>query len=217
MSLRTADFDYPLPEHLIALRPADRRENARMMVVYREEARWEHRAFVDFESFLRPHDMVILNDTRVIPARVFSDDGRLELLLLEPLGPLSWRCLVKPGKKLRVGASITAGGVTGVVREVYEDGDRRIDFEVPLDVNRVGNLPLPPYFGRPADASDQERYQTVFAKADGSVAAPTAGLHFTDELLKRIPHAFLTLHVGAGTFRPVQTEAVDEHPMHSVK
>jgi S-adenosylmethionine:tRNA ribosyltransferase-isomerase len=215
MTLRTSDFDYPLPERLIAVRPPERREDSRMMVVHRDEGRWEHRRFADFESFLRAGDLVVLNNTRVIPARIFSDDGRLELLLLEPLGALSWRCLVKPGRKMRMGAVITAGGVRGVVSEIYPDGDRRIDFESPLDVDRVGNLPLPPYFGRGADDTDRERYQTVYAKSDGSVAAPTAGLHFTEALLARIPHAFLTLHVGAGTFRPVQAENPEEHPMHS--
>ncbi len=215
MSLRTSDFDYPLPELLIAVQPPERREQSRMLVVYKDEGRWEHRLFADFESYLRDGDLVVLNDTRVIPARVFSDDGRLELLLLEPLGPLSWRCLVKPGRKLREGALILVGGSTGVVREVYADGDRRIEFDAPLDLARVGKLPLPPYFERAAVALDEERYQTVYAKAEGSVAAPTAGLHFTQGLLARIPHAFLTLHVGAGTFRPVQTEVLEEHPMHS--
>ena len=171
--------------------------------------------FAEFESFLGEGDLVVLNDTRVIPARIFSDDGKLELLLLESLGPLSWRCLVKPGRKLRAGSSITAGGATGTVGEVYPDGDRRIDFDRPLDLERVGKLPLPPYFERAADEQDYERYQTVYAKSDGSVAAPTAGLHFTEGLLQRIPHAFLTLHVGAGTFRPVQTEVLEDHPMHS--
>jgi len=215
MSFRTSDFDYPLPEHLIAVRPSEQRERARMMVLYRKEARWEHRFFCEFESFLKSGDLVVLNDTRVIPARVFSDDGKLELLLLESMGALSWRCLVKPGKKLRAGASIVAGGATGIVCEVYPDGDRRIEFDKPLDLGAVGRLPLPPYFEREADQLDEERYQTVYAKCDGSVAAPTAGLHFTNELLSRIPHGFLTLHVGAGTFRPVQTEILEEHPMHS--
>lgn len=186
-----------------------------MMVLYRKEARWEHRLFSEFESFLIPGDLVVLNDTRVIPARVFSDDGKLELLLLESMGALSWRCLVKPGKKLRAGASIVAGGAKGTVCEVYPDGDRLIVFDKPLELGTVGRLPLPPYFGREADKLDEERYQTVYARSDGSVAAPTAGLHFTSELLRRIPHGFLTLHVGAGTFRPVQTETLEEHPMHS--
>jgi S-adenosylmethionine:tRNA ribosyltransferase-isomerase len=215
MSLCTADFDYPLPEHLIAVRPPERREQSRMLVVDRQAGRFEHRLFAEFESFLSAGDLVVLNDTRVIPARVFSDDGRLELLLLEPLGPVSWRCLVKPGRKLREGAVIVAGGITGVVREVYADGDRRIEFDAPLDLERIGNLPLPPYFERAAEALDETRYQTVYARAEGSVAAPTAGLHFTESLLARLPHAFLTLHVGAGTFRPVQTEVLEEHPMHS--
>jgi len=186
-----------------------------MLVVDRKAGRFEHRLFSDFESFLSAGDLVVLNDTRVIPARVFSDDGRLELLLLEPLGPVSWRCLVKPGRKLREGGVIVAGGITGVVREGYTDGDRRLEFDAPLDLGRIGNLPLPPYFARAAEALDETRYQTVYARAEGSVAAPTAGLHFTESLMARLPHAFLTLHVGAGTFRPVQTEVLEEHPMHS--
>ncbi len=215
MSLRTADFDYPLPEELIAVQPPEHREDARMLVLYKDEGRWEHRRFRDFEQFLRPGDLAVLNDTKVIPARVYSDDGKMELLLLEQLGPQAWRCLVKPGRKLRTGAVIVAGGITGTVRDVYPDGDRLIEFDAPLDLDRMGQLPLPPYFGRAAQEPDKERYQTVYARADGSVAAPTAGLHFTRPLLDRIPHAFVTLHVGAGTFRPVQTENLDEHPMHS--
>lgn len=215
MQYSTSDFDYPLPESLIAVRPLKGREQSRMMVVFKDENRWEHHMFADFERFLREQDLVVLNDTRVIPARLFSDDGKLELLLLEQLESRCWRCLVKPGKKLRKGAEIVSGGVRGVVLEVFPDGDRCIQFEVPLDLAKVGQLPLPPYFSRNPEPTDLERYQTVFAKNDGSVAAPTAGLHFTPELLSRVPHTFLTLHVGAGTFRPVQTESLDQHPMHS--
>jgi S-adenosylmethionine:tRNA ribosyltransferase-isomerase len=215
MSLRTSDFDYPLPEALIAVHPCSHRENSRMMVVYKDQGRWEHRAFADIECFLKPEDILVLNDTKVIPARIFSVDGRSELLLLEPVGEHSWRCMVRPGRRLRVGAVIHAGGVTGKVMEVYENGDRLVDFGAPLDLNKFGQLPLPPYFERQATQEDYERYQTVYARAEGSVAAPTAGLHFTESLLQRIRHAFLTLHVGAGTFRPVQTEILADHPMHS--
>lgn len=186
-----------------------------MMVVYKDEKRWEHVFFSDFERYLRPEDIVVLNDTRVIPARVFSDDGRLELLLLEQLGPRSWLCMVRPGRRMRIGARFQAGGVTGEVVEVYPNGDRRLDFDAPLDLSRIGRLPLPPYFNRVATPEDHERYQTVYARAEGSVAAPTAGLHFTEGLLARIRHTFLTLHVGAGTFKPVQAEELAEHPMHS--
>jgi S-adenosylmethionine:tRNA ribosyltransferase-isomerase len=215
MSLLTADYDYHLPESLIASYPPEHRDDARMLVLFRKEGRWEHRRFRDFPDYLQPGDLTVLNDTRVIRARVFSDDRRIELLLLEQIGPALWRCLVKPGRKMRVGASVLIGGVCGTVREVFDDGDRLVEFAVPLDLAQVGQLPLPPYMEREAQVADQERYQTVYAREEGSVAAPTAGLHFTQELLGRIPHAFLTLHVGAGTFRPVQVETVTEHPMHT--
>lgn len=215
MSLLTADYDYELPESLIAVRPPERREEARMLVVDRVSGRWEHRGFRDFISYINAEDLVVLNDTRVIRARLFSDDGRVELLLLEQLTPCSWRCLVKPGKRMRVGAVTRVGGVEGRVMEVFDDGDRRVDFSEPLDLERVGALPLPPYMQRQAQQGDLERYQTVYARVEGSVAAPTAGLHFTPEILERLPHAFVTLHVGAGTFRPVQSDSITEHPMHT--
>jgi S-adenosylmethionine:tRNA ribosyltransferase-isomerase len=215
MTLRTSDFDYPLPEALIASHPPERREDARMLVVHRSEGRWEHRRIADLPEYIRPGDLAVFNDTRVIPARVYSDDGRLELLLLEAEGPATWRCLVKPGRKLRVGAEFKAGGVTGIVQEVFPDGDRLIAFDAPLDLQRVGELPLPPYMGRAAELEDKERYQTIYAREEGSVAAPTAGLHFTPELMASLPHAFVTLHVGTGTFRSVLTETLEDHPMHS--
>jgi S-adenosylmethionine:tRNA ribosyltransferase-isomerase len=215
MSLRTSDYDYRLPEGLIAAHPPLRREEARMLVLHRREGRWEHRRFSDFPEYVGPKDLVVLNDTRVIRARLFSEDGRVELLLLEPTGPLGWRCLVKPGRRMRVGAEVVVGGIRGRVLEVLEGGDRVVEFEQPLDLERVGSLPLPPYFEREAGAEDLERYQTVYARVEGSVAAPTAGLHFTPEILRAVPHAFLTLHVGAGTFRPVQVDSIEEHSMHT--
>jgi S-adenosylmethionine:tRNA ribosyltransferase-isomerase len=215
MSQLATDYDYPLPEELIATRPPERREAARMLVLHRFEGRWEHRLFTDFPQYLRAGDLVVLNNTRVIRARVYSDDGRMELLLLEQLSPVRWRSMVKPGRKLRVGSQFVAGGIRATVLEIFEDGERLLEFEHPLDLERIGELPLPPYMGRAPEAADVERYQTVYASEEGSVAAPTAGLHFTCELLERIPHAFLTLHVGSGTFRPVQVERIDEHPMHS--
>ncbi len=215
MSLRTSDYDYALPDALIAAHPPERREDARMLVVHRAEGRWEHRLFRDFSNYLSDGDLVVLNDTRVIRARLFSDDGRIEMLLLEALGATRWRSLVKPGKRMRVGSEVMVGGVVGRVLEVLEDGDRIVEFERPLDLERVGRLPLPPYMERQAEAIDGERYQTVYSRVDGSVAAPTAGLHFTPEILVQIQHAFLTLHVGAGTFRPVQSECITEHVMHT--
>ena len=215
MTLRTSDFDYPLPEHLIAHVPAPRRDSSRMMVLHRSEGRIEHRQVVDFPSYLKEGDLAIFNNTRVMPARVFSDDRRIELLLLERLEDASWRCLVKPGRRMRLGSRVEVGGVAGRVAEVLEDGDRIVVFERPINPHEVGVLPLPPYIDRVATEEDWARYQTVYAQEEGSVAAPTAGLHFTSEMLEQIPHEFVTLHVGVGTFRPVQVEDPAEHPMHS--
>lgn len=215
MTLKTLDFDYTLPEGLIAVHPPKLRNQARMLVLHRKEGRWEHRNFGDFEDYLCESDLTVLNDTRVIPARILSEDGRMELLLLEPTAPRCWRCLVRPGKKLRVGAEFAAGGARAVVRHIFEDGDRLVEFDSEPDLHRIGELPLPPYFGRAVSEDDKDRYQTVYARAEGSVAAPTAGLHFTEDLLARIDHAFVTLHVGSGTFRPVQSETLECHPMHS--
>ena len=215
MSLRTADYDYALPDELIARHPLARREDSRMMVLHRAEQRIEHRMFRDFPTFLRPGDLVVLNDTRVIPARVFSDDGRIETLFLEMLRENVWKCLVKPGRKMRLGASITIRGTVGVVIGIEPEGERVIEFAGPIDLDAAGELPIPPYFNRAVEPADAERYQTVFARERGAVAAPTAGLHFTPELLAQIPHAFLTLHVGIGTFRSVLTDDLSAHRMHA--
>jgi S-adenosylmethionine:tRNA ribosyltransferase-isomerase len=158
---------------------------------------------------------VVLNDTRVIPARVYSDDGQIEFLFLEAVRENVWKCLVKPGRRMRIGKKVTVTGATGEVLEICPDGERIIAFDAPIDLEKAGELPLPPYFGRDVEAADAERYQTVYARERGAVAAPTAGLHFTPEILSRVPHTFLTLHVGVGTFRPVQAEALSEHRMHS--
>jgi S-adenosylmethionine:tRNA ribosyltransferase-isomerase len=185
-----------------------------MMVLHRASQRIEHRLFADFPSFLLPGDLAVLNDTKVIPARAFSDDGRIEFLFLEQTGPNRWLCMVKPGRKLPLGASTSVGAIPGVVQEILPSGERLIQFDAPVDLDRIGQLPIPPYLGRPADSSDTDRYQTIFARHPGAVAAPTAGLHFTPAILARVPHAFITLHVGAGTFRPVQTERITDHTMH---
>ena len=217
MSQRTSDYDYTLPEALIARYPSERRDAARMMVLHRADGRIEHRMFRDFPSYLRAGDLVVLNNTRVIPARAFSDKGNVELLFLEAVGltPHTWKCLVKPGRRMKLGASLSVGGVSGKVVGIEPEGERIVAFEKAVDLERVGELPLPPYFERRPDAADTERYQTVFARESGAVAAPTAGLHFTPELLAQVPHAFLTLHVGVGTFRPVQVEEISAHRMHS--
>lgn len=215
MGLRTSDFHYELPEALIASRPLAERAASRMMVVHRDSGRIEHRMFRDFPEYLRPDDLLLLNDTKVIPARVHADDGKIELLCLDRLSPLEWRCLVKPGRKMRVGHSVVVGGTRGLVVEVFDNGDRLIRWEAVVDLDAHGHLALPHYMGRADELADRDRYQTVFAREEGAIAAPTAGLHFTPDLLAGLRHDFLTLHVGVGTFRPVQVETPEEHVMHS--
>ena len=215
MSLLTSDYDFALPESQIARYPLPRREDSRMLVLHRAERRIEHRHFCDFPAFLREGDLVVLNNTKVIPARVFSDDGKIELLFLEAAGENTWKCMVKPGRRMRLGRTVTVGGVTGTVIGMLETGERLVRFEAPVDLEKVGRLPLPPYFERENEPDDTERYQTVYADAPGAIAAPTAGLHFTPEILTQVPHAFVTLHVGAGTFKPVQAERITDHVMHS--
>ena len=217
MSLRTVDFDYHLPDELIAARPLAEREASRMLVIHRDSGRIEHRMFREFPGFLKPDDLLVLNDTKVIPARVFSDDGKIELLCLDRLSPVEWRCLVRPGKRMKPGRTVTVGGITGTVAEVFENGDRLIRWGAHVDLEKHGHLALPHYMGRDDELSDRERYQTVFAREEGAIAAPTAGLHFTPGMLEKLPHAFLTLHVGVGTFRPVSAEVVTDHVMHSEK
>lgn len=215
MSLRTSDYEFELPPELVARYPLPRRDASRMLVLDRTEGTISHRSFTDFPSYLRDGDLVVLNDTRVIPARVFSDDGRIEMLFLEPVDAKIWKCMVKPGRKMRLGARVLVKGCGGEVREILPDGERIIAFDAEPDLDAWGHLPLPPYMERAADGADAERYQTVFARERGAVAAPTAGLHFTPEILSQSPHTFLTLHVGVGTFRPVQVEEIGEHRMHS--
>ncbi len=215
MSLLTSDYDYTLPEGLIARHPLPQRDGARMMVLHRDGQRIEHRAFRDFPGYTRPGDLVVLNDTRVIPARVYSDDGRIELLFLENLREHVWQCLVKPGKKMRLGALVHVRDVPGVVIDILPEGERIIEFKGPVDLDAAGELPLPPYFEREVEAADSERYQTVFATERGAVAAPTAGLHFTPDILAGLHHTFVTLHVGVGTFRGVHADDLTAHRMHS--
>ena len=217
MALRTTDFDYHLPDELIAARPLAERAASRMLVVHRDGGRIEHRMFRDLPEFLRPDDLLVLNDTRVIPARVFADGGNLELLCLERLSPLLWRCLVRPGKRLKAGRALRVGGITGTVAEVCANGDRLIRWDAPVDLDHYGHLALPHYMGRADELADRERYQTVFARHEGAIAAPTAGLHFTPVMLEQLPHAMLTLHVGVGTFRPVSAAVVADHLMHAEK
>jgi S-adenosylmethionine:tRNA ribosyltransferase-isomerase len=210
-----ADYDFALPAELIASRPLAQRDASRMLVLHRGSGQIEHRNFRNLPDYLHPGDMVVLNNSRVIKARLLSHDRRIELLLIESLGIRKWNCLVKPGRKMRPGFGFLIADTTAHVREILEDGSRIVEFDSEPDLERFGSIPIPPYLHRDADAEDEIRYQTVFAEAAGSVAAPTAGLHFTPELLSRIPHTQLTLHVGIGTFLPVKVERVADHRMHS--
>ena len=215
MSARLSDYDYVLPRELIAQRPLERREESRMMVLHRARENIEHRQFRELKAFLQPGDLLVLNDTRVLSARRFSDDGAVEFLFLEHLGRARWKCMVNPGRKMRVGATTTIDNVRLRVEEITADGERIVAFDKHLDVYAGGSMPLPPYLNRPSDETDAAHYQTVFAREPGAVAAPTAGLHFTSEILSEIPHTFVTLHVGPGTFLPVRSEDIAEHRMHA--
>jgi S-adenosylmethionine:tRNA ribosyltransferase-isomerase len=215
MSARLSDYDYVLPHELIAQRPLERRDDSRMMVLHRFEQKIEHRRFRELKTFLQPGDLLVLNDTRVLPARRFSDDGVVEFLFLEHPEPRRWKCMVTPGRKMRVGATATIDDVFLRVETITANGERIITFDKDVDIYAGGSMPLPPYVKRPSDETDAARYQTVFAREPGAVAAPTAGLHFTSEILRKIPHTFVTLHVGPGTFLPVRTEDIAEHRMHA--
>ncbi len=215
MSSKLSDYDYPLPEALIAKRPLAQRDESRMMVLHRGSQTIEHRQFRDLKAFLQSGDLLVLNNTRVLPARRFSDDHAVEFLFLEKLGSARWKCLVKPGRKMRAGAATKIDNVLLRVEDILPNGERVVALADDVDLYAYGSMPLPPYIGRESDSADNERYQTVFAQNPGALAAPTAGLHFTPELLSEIPHAFVTLHVGPGTFRPVHSENVAEHRMHA--
>ncbi len=215
MSARLSDYDYVLPRELIAQRPLERRQDSRMMVLHRAEQKIEHRQFHELRTFLQPRDLLVLNDTRVVAARRSSDDNAVEFLFLERLGPMRWKCMVTPGRKMRVGATATIDDVCLRVETITADGERIVAFDKDVDVYANGSMPLPPYVNRPSDETDAARYQTVFAREPGAVAAPTAGLHFTSEILSEIPHTFVTLHVGPGTFLPVRSENIAEHRMHA--
>jgi len=215
MSTRLNDYDYVLPRELIAQRPLKRREGSRMMVLRRAEQKLEHRQFCELRAFLHPGDLLVLNDTRVLAAQRFSDDGDIEFLFLERLGSERWKCMVSPGRKMRIGGTTTINNVCLRVDEITAAGERIVTFDRDIDVYAGGSMPLPPYLNRPSDKTDTTRYQTVFARESGAVAAPTAGLHFTPGILSEIPHTFVTLHVGPGTFLPVRSERITEHRMHA--
>jgi S-adenosylmethionine:tRNA ribosyltransferase-isomerase len=214
MSLRTADYDYPLPDELIASYPAVRRDESRLMLLDREKQQVTHLRFADFVDLVQPTELVVLNDTKVIPARIRFPDRNAEMLLLEEVDTLTWRCLVRPGKSFPVGRTFLIKGHLGTVVQIVDEGDRLIRFDRPFDLDKIGEMPLPPYITRAPETIDSERYQTVFAAHAGAIAAPTAGLHFTPEILARLPHEFLTLHVSAGTFKPVKAAVITEHRLH---
>ena len=225
--MKTHDFYYDLPEELIAQTSLEKRDTSRLLCLNRETGQWEHKHFYDIIDYLNPGDCLVMNDSRVLPARLLGHrptGGAVEVLLLRDLGDRCWECLCKPGRKMQVGSEVIFGNgeLTATVRAVQEDGNRVVEFHytgIFLEVlERLGKMPLPPYIK--AELEDQERYQTVYSREVGSAAAPTAGLHFTQELLdairaKGVNTAFVTLHVGLGTFRPVKTEEVLEHHMHS--
>jgi S-adenosylmethionine:tRNA ribosyltransferase-isomerase len=215
--LRTADFDYHLPEELIADRPPERRQDARLLLVDRASQTLQHLRFTDFPSLIQPTDLVVLNNVKVARARFYSDDGRFELLRLHTLAPLRWHCLAKPGKRLALGKTLSVGGAIGTITEVKPDGSRIIQWDRDIDENTFGHLPLPHYMKRADDAADEARYQTVFAAPHHTraIAAPTAGLHFTHDILAPLHHTFITLEVGAGTFQPVKAERLQDHLMHT--
>jgi len=221
--MKTSDFDYHLPETSIAQTPAEPRDSSRLLVLHRDSGDVEHRLFRDLRLFLRPNDLLILNRTRVIPARIFAKKetgGKVELLLLRRRDELTWEALVG-GKGLRVGKKVAVeNGPQAEIMEILEGSERLIKFSEPIEpyFPKVGNIPLPPYIHE--KLSDPERYQTVFAKEAGSAAAPTAGLHFTPQLLdelkaKGVKIAYVTLHVGLDTFAPVTEDDPEEHKIHT--
>jgi S-adenosylmethionine:tRNA ribosyltransferase-isomerase len=214
VSTRLEDYNYQLPTELIAQRPPLHRDGSRMMILRRDRQTIEHASFADLKTFLRNDDLLILNNSRVLPARHFSDDGKLEFLFVEKLGPGRWKALVRPGRRFREGRTIFIKGVRAAAGTRFADGGREIILSEDVDLQCGGVMPLPPYLNRQSEPEDEMRYQTVFARVDGSLAAPTAGLHFTPEMLSALPHAFVTLHVGTGTFRPVKTHDISQHEMH---
>ena len=225
--MKTSDFIYDLPEELIAQTPIEPRDHSRLLVYDRATQTIEHKHFYDIIDYLNPGDALIINDTRVIPARLYGKregGGACELLLLKQLGPKKWISLVRPGAKLKPGktVSIGEGRMTAKILGEAEGGAREVEFECEgtfeAALDELGEMPLPPYIHE--KLTDRSRYQTVYAREEGSAAAPTAGLHFTKELLERIKAKGVTiipvlLHVGLGTFRPVKAENVEDHEMHS--
>ena len=226
--MKTSDFYYDLPPELIAQTPLEKRDESRLLCLDKATGEWSHHHFYELPDFLRAGDCLILNNSRVLPARLLGHrlpgGGACEVLLLQDKGDKVWECLVRPGKHLREGARVSFGDgeLTAEIAEVLPDGNRLVRFDyngIFLEVlERLGKMPLPPYIKE--ELQDQERYQTVYSKVNGSAAAPTAGLHFTPELLegiaaKGVGVGYVTLHVGLGTFRPVKEDEIEQHDMHS--
>lgn len=224
------DFDYYLPEEQIAQHPADKRDESRLLVIDRKSGKLEHKHFFDILDYLNPGDCLVMNNSKVIPARLFGTKeitgAKVEFLLIKRINDDIWEAMVRPGKKLHVGDRVSFtddGSLSATIIEHGEGGTRLVRFEYEGDfhglLERIGKIPLPPYIERESDDEDKERYQTVYCKEEGSVAAPTAGLHFTQDLIDRalqkgVKIAYVTLHVGIGTFRPVKCEIIEEHKMH---
>jgi len=225
--LKTADFDFQLPEELIAQTPLKQRDASRLLTLDKSTGAVEHHRFYDLPQFLQPGDCLVLNDSRVLPARLIGyrpTGGICEVLLLVDRGDHLWECLVRPGRKLKTGAQVIFGDgqLTATVEKELADGKRTVRFHyqgIFLEIlDQLGKMPLPPYIK--TELEDQERYQTVYSKVVGSAAAPTAGLHFTPKLLEQVQNlgvkiCYITLHVGLGTFRPVKVEDIQDHEMHS--
>ena len=226
--MKTSDFYYELPKELIAQTPVEPRDSSRLLVLDRHSGEVEHKHFYDIIDYLNEGDLIVANDSRVLPARIFGvkeeTGARVEFLLLRQLSGNCWETLCKPGKKAREGARFTFGDglMTATVAAVKDDGNRVVDFDCDENffatLEKIGQMPLPPYITE--ELKDQERYQTVYSHELGSAAAPTAGLHFTEELMEKIRRkgvkiAYVTLHVGLGTFRPVKVDDVANHKMHS--
>ena len=216
--MRTADFAYNLPDELIAQQPLPERTASRLMVVERATGTIRHEQFRNLGALLQAGDLLVLNDTKVIPARIWSQSPAVELLLVENLGDNRWSALVKPGARAKPGMKLRfTPWFNAVVEGETDFGGRVLRFTGDVDsyLQHHGVPPLPPYIDRAVTGADRDRYQTVFANTPGAIAAPTAGLHFTPELLATLPHAFITLHVGIGTFRPVKVDNVEDHKMHA--
>ena len=225
--MKTSDFYFDLPEELIAQTPLERRDASRLLLLDRETGEITHKHFYDLPDYLNPGDCLVLNDSRVLPARLMGNrltGGAVEVALLRDLGDGKWECLTRPGRKTRPGTELTFGGglLTATVTDALEDGNKILQFHydgIFLEIlDQLGKMPLPPYIK--AELQDRERYQTVYSREIGSAAAPTAGLHFTEELLERIRAkgvnvCFVTLHVVLGTFRPLKEEDILDHVMHS--